>query len=135
MTVYLTKDQVIEINKRLILMYSEEEIIGVKNHPLLESALSRPMQSIFGEDAYETIYDKSSALFHSLVKNHPFHNGNKRTALAVLTMFLDMNNVELTMSSEQAEDFTVDVANDLYSLGDMAELIKNNSIYVNMKKN
>ncbi len=130
MTEYLTKDQVVEINKRMILMYSEEEIIGVKSHSLLESALSRPMQSVFGEDAYATIYDKSSALFHSLVKNHPFHNGNKRTALAVLTMFLDINNIELTMSSEQAEDFTVDVANDLYSLEDIAKKIKNNSVDV-----
>ncbi len=134
MTKYLTKDQVIKINKRMILVYSKEEIIGVKDNSLLESALSRPKQSVFGKDAYETIYDKSSALFHSLVKNHSFHNANKRTALASLSMFLYINNIDLIMSPKEAEDFTVNVANDVYSLEDISNLIKSNSVHIDIRR-
>ncbi|MNR61509.1 Toxin Doc [compost metagenome] len=52
---------------------------GVKDHGLLESAVHRPQQSVFGEDAYPDLFDKAAALLESLVKNHCFHNGNNRT--------------------------------------------------------
>jgi death-on-curing protein len=61
---------------------------GCRDMNLLESAVSRPFQTAFGEDAYPTILDKSVALFHSLISNHPFHDGNKRTAVSTLHVFL-----------------------------------------------
>ncbi|MBF0624826.1 MAG: type II toxin-antitoxin system death-on-curing family toxin [Magnetococcales bacterium] len=62
---------------------------GVKNQGLLESAVSRPFHSVDGQDAYPTEFDKAAALFHSIIHNHPFHNGNKRTALLSVCVFLD----------------------------------------------
>lgn len=128
---YLSKSQVAEINKRLILEYSENEIMGIKDHSLLELALNRPRQSVFGEDAYKTIYEKAAALFHSLVKNHAFHNANKRTALTVLVMFLYINEIEFSMGSDKAEDFVVDVANDRLIFKEISEIIR----YYSTQKN
>jgi len=59
-----------------------------RNRQLLESALGRPFQSAGGQEAYHTIIEKAAALFHSLIANHPFHNGNKRTAVLAMDAFL-----------------------------------------------
>lgn len=50
--------------------------------------MARPFQSIDGRDAYPNVFDKSAALFHSLINNHAFHNGNKRVALVAAQVFL-----------------------------------------------
>lgn len=75
--IYLTTNQVIAINTIQIRLYSPDEILGVKDSNLLDSALNRPKRSVFREDAYPSIYEKSTALFESLAKNDTFHNANK----------------------------------------------------------
>lgn len=62
-----------------------------RSNDLLESAVGRPFHSAFGEDAYPTVIEKAVALFHSLIANHPFHNGNKRTAVLAFDLFLVAN--------------------------------------------
>jgi death-on-curing family protein len=58
---------------------------------LIESAVGRPFHSAFGQDAYPTLVEKAAALFHSLIANHPFHDGNKRTAVLAFDIFLVAN--------------------------------------------
>jgi death-on-curing family protein len=70
----------------------------------LESALTRPRTSIYGRAKYPTVEMAAAALLHALVHNHPFHNGNKRTAIVALLVFLDMNGYLLT--AEEAELFS-----------------------------
>lgn len=62
-----------------------------RDQGLLSSAAARPFQSAFGEEPYKTIFEKAAVLFHSLIANHPFHNGNKRTAVLALDHFLLAN--------------------------------------------
>jgi len=66
---------------------------GLRDRGLLESALHRPFQSAFGKDIYPRIEEKAAALFHSLIANHPFVDGNKRTAVTAVSLFLLANNV------------------------------------------
>ncbi|WP_025681414.1 type II toxin-antitoxin system death-on-curing family toxin [Paenibacillus massiliensis] len=106
-TRYLSVQEVIAINVAMIQRYSPGEHIGVKETGLLESAVHRPRSSVFGEDAYPTIYEKAAALFESLGQNHPFHNANKRTAFTALVIFLRYNGIHLKMDTKEAEDFTV----------------------------
>ncbi|MCM2531115.1 Fic family protein, partial [Shewanella algae] len=54
---------------------------GIKNEDLLKSAVARPFMSAGGTDAYVGVFNKAAALFHSVINNHCFHNGNKRAAL------------------------------------------------------
>lgn len=75
---------------------------GCRDLHLLESAVSRPFHTVFGQDAYPTILDKSVALFHSLVSNHPFHDGNKRTAVSALYIFLLANGYYFALPNEDA---------------------------------
>lgn len=127
-TVYLSTEQVILINTMLIKLYSPKEPIGVKEPTLLDSAINRPKQSIFGEDAYPSIHEKAAALFESIAKNHAFHNANKRTALASLIVFLKLNNYGWLMNAEDEQDFVVDVVNQKYDFKEMVEIIQKNTI-------
>ncbi|REK74176.1 type II toxin-antitoxin system death-on-curing family toxin [Paenibacillus paeoniae] len=108
---YLSVQEVIAINVSMIQRYSPGEHIGVKEVGLLESAVHRPQSSVFGEDAYPTIFEKAAALFESLGQNHPFHNANKRTAFTALVIFLRYNGLHFKMDTKKAEDFTVDMVN------------------------
>lgn len=64
---------------------------GVRDRKLIESAVARPFQTAFGQDIYPTILQKGAALFHSLVANHAFVDGNKRTAVTTFDHFLLAN--------------------------------------------
>ena len=75
---------------------------GCRDFNLLESAVSRPFQTVFCCDAYPTTLEKGAALFHSLVANHPFHDGNKRTAVTAFYAFLLANEHYLTLSNDEA---------------------------------
>lgn len=125
--VYLTTNQVIAINTIQIQIYSPKEPVGVKDPSLLDSAINRPKQSVFGNDAYPSIYEKAAALFESLAKNHAFHNANKRTALASLIVFLKINHYKWTMGIEEEQDFAVDVVNHKYTFEEIVKTIKNNA--------
>jgi death-on-curing protein len=72
-----------------------------RDRRLIESAASRPFQSAFGQDAYPELLEKGTALFHSLIANHCFHNGNKRTAVIALDWFLLANGAVLAWDSEE----------------------------------
>lgn len=74
---------------------------GCRDRGLLESAVNRPFQSAFGKDAYPEVIAKAAALFHSLVANHSFIDGNKRTAVMVLQSFLVLNGITPLLTNEQ----------------------------------
>ncbi len=125
--IYLTTNQVIAINTVQIRLYSPAEPTGVKDPKLLDSALNRPKQSVFGSDAYPTIYEKAAALFESIAKKHAFHNANKRTALASLIVFLKINHHLWTMGIEEEQDFIVDVVNHKFTFEEIVSTIKNHT--------
>ena len=80
---------------------------GIKNEQLLESAVSRPFVSAGGQDAYIGVFNKAAALFHSVINNHCFHNGNKRSALLSTLVFLGENGYVLREpSDEELFEFT-----------------------------
>ncbi|WP_332309450.1 type II toxin-antitoxin system death-on-curing family toxin [Planococcus lenghuensis] len=125
---FLTVEMAILINQKVILEHSADEQTGVKDHALLDSALKRPQQSVFGEDAYPTLHLKAAALLESLAQNHAFHNANKRTALVCTAVFYRYNGCSLRFpSSKTEEDFVVDVVNHRYTLEEVADILKANS--------
>ena len=81
----------------------DEEVIPneYRNIGYIESAVARPFQTAFGEEVWPDICQKAAALFHSLACNHCFINGNKRTAVIALDIFLIFNDRLLTMNSDQ----------------------------------
>ncbi len=72
---------------------------------LLESALGNPQHSF-----YPTFVKKAAILYYGLIKNHPFKNGNKRTATAALLVFLYINDFWIEGTKEETEDYLVALA-------------------------
>ena len=95
---YLTIDQVVELPARAIHEFGGEA--GLRSTELLASAVLTPQQSAFGTDAYPTIPEKAAAYAVSLTLNHPFLDGNKRTAAAAMLVFLDINGYELPLTDD-----------------------------------
>jgi death-on-curing family protein len=83
---------------------------GVRDRSLLESAVGRPFQSAFGQDVYPTTVEKGAALFHSLIGNHAFVDGNKRTAVTVFDHFLLANGLVLGIPNSAMHDIATNTA-------------------------
>ncbi len=104
---YLTLEDVLFIHKKLIDEYGGSH--GIRDQHLLESALNRPKTTVFGEDAFKNLDSKIAVLCHSIVKNHPFVDGNKRTGFASLHMMLMLNGYDLTASNDEVIKFGLGV--------------------------
>lgn len=91
--------------------------LSVGDEGLLASAIARPQTTAFGLDAYPSVFDKAAALMHSLANNHPFVDGNKRTAWASAWLMLALNDeVDMqrvgALDVDAAERFVLSVAAD-----------------------
>ena len=75
----------------------------------LEAALNNPRQTFDGLDLYPTIEEKAAILYYSLIKNHPFLNGNKRVATVTLLAFLYMNDRAMP-GSDARRDYLTNLA-------------------------
>lgn len=127
-TKYLTDNQVILMNGMVINKYTPGEPIQLRDSFLLNSAVSRPQQTFAGKDVYPDIFHKAAALFESLVTNHPFVNGNKRTAWLATTVFLRLNGYIYRNEDQQAvEDFVVDFVNKKLKFDDVVIFLSSNS--------
>ncbi|OGY11507.1 MAG: hypothetical protein A3H88_01810 [Candidatus Blackburnbacteria bacterium RIFCSPLOWO2_02_FULL_44_9] len=100
---------------------------GLRDVGLLESAVARPQASFAGEDFYPTVFEKAAALMHSLLKNHPFVDGNKRTAYASAGIFLELNGFELANLHRASFLFTKKVENTKLTIEQIAAWLKKNS--------
>lgn len=82
--------------------YSEPgELRGLRDPYLLESAVMQPRQTFDGVEIYPGLFDKAGVLLYGLTKNHPFVNGNKRTAFLSTSVFLLLNGYDLNMTEQQ----------------------------------
>ena len=83
----------------------------VRDYGLLESAAARPQTSLFGNDAYPDLWGKAAALGHSLIRNHPLLDGNKRLGWVAMRTFLELNGVPpMRVDVDEAERFVLDIA-------------------------
>jgi len=95
-------------------LYLHQEIIersggsaGVRDQGLLESAVYRPQASFGGEDLYPDLFSKAAALGYSIIKNHPFVDGNKRTGFEAMRLLLRLNGYDIQASLNAKFDFVL----------------------------
>ena len=74
----------------------------IRDAGLLAAAAARPQATVFGADAYPALWTKAAALLHSIVKNHPLVDGNKRLGWLAAATFLDLNGVDVASASNGA---------------------------------
>ncbi len=100
---------------------------GIRDIGLLESAIARPFQTFGGEDLYPTIFEKAAALAESLIVNHPFVDGNKRTGMLAMSGFLIVNNFYFTADSADFYNFVINISTGSLSFEEIVEWLKNNT--------
>lgn len=120
--IYLTLDTVLAIHDSMIEEYGGS--FGIRDLGLIQSALTSPQTSFGGEDLYPTIFEKAAALFHSLIFNHAFVDGNKRTTLTSTARFLYINGYEINAIEKELVDFPLRVENKHLNIEGIAEWLK-----------
>jgi death-on-curing protein len=122
---YLNAEQVLFIHARLIAETGGAH--GVRELGLLLSAMARPKVTFDGQDLYPDLFSKAATLLESLVGNHAFLDGNKRTAITSAGLFLRINGFRLTASNQELETFTLQCAQRLVSLDQITQWFKDHS--------
>ena len=74
---------------------------GIRDKNLLDMSVNAPFQTFGGVDLYPTLIDKAAHLTYSLIKNHPFLDGNKRIGITAMIIFLKANGIEIACTNEE----------------------------------
>lgn len=88
----LTEQQVLSVHEMMIKATGGSG--GVRDMGLLQSALNAPFQAFEGKDVYPSLLSKAAAMCRSVISNHPFVDGNKRTGIHIMLIFLEVNGVQ-----------------------------------------
>ncbi|KNC93762.1 type II toxin-antitoxin system death-on-curing family toxin [Trabulsiella odontotermitis] len=115
---YLSVDDLIAINQRLIEEQTPDEPVGVLNPTNLSSSQARPSMVKYYAQT-DDMFVLAAALIESLIQNHPFANANKRTAMMAGAIFLLLNGYELTAPGEEVVEIAVGIARKEYSVGEL----------------
>ena len=95
----LTKEQVVLMHSAIIMRTGGLE--GIRDDGLLYSSINSYMQSFGGMDLYPTIQSKAAQIGFSLIKNHPFNDGNKRIGVLVMMSILELNEITIDASDKE----------------------------------
>jgi death on curing protein len=123
--IYLTPEQVLFLHAQLVSEIGGSH--GVRDLNLLLSALGKPQASFDDLDLYPDIFAKAAALMDSLIGNHPFLDGNKRTGITAAGIFLLRNGSQLIATNLELEDFTLEVARSEHSLSEIAAWLQDHA--------
>lgn len=104
---FITKSTVLSIHTRQIERFGGTP--GVRDEGLLESALAQPQATFGGELLHPTIAAQAAAYLYHIAMNHPFIDGNKRSAFAVTDTFLRLNGFSLNLTDDRVYDLVMQV--------------------------
>jgi len=97
--IYLTREQIISINKDMILSFGGayyKDSCNINNDNSFGFVLAAPIQEVFGVERYPGIFNKAAAYLFFIIKDHIFCDGNKRTGMVAAFTFLDLNGMEIS---------------------------------------
>ncbi|MBI4822717.1 MAG: type II toxin-antitoxin system death-on-curing family toxin [Nitrospirae bacterium] len=121
--VFLSLAEVVEIHASHIRRYGGRE--GVRDMNLLSSAVAMPYASSHGRFLHNDIYEMASAYAFHICQNHPFIDGNKRTALASALVFLEMNGISISDPEHRLYDAMISLARGKLSKSGFAQILRN----------
>jgi death-on-curing protein len=126
---FLTLSEVLIILQDQIRRYGGQ--YGIRDIDLLSSALAMPESSFEGKFLHKDIYEQAAAYAFHICQNHPFIDGNKRTALAAALVFLDINNIEINDPKDELYEVMMKTATGKYNKEDIAKVLK--KLHLKMK--
>ena len=103
---------------------------GVRDENLLASAVNTPFQTFMGNDLYPSIYDKAAQLCYGITNNHPFTDGNKRTALHTMYVYLIINGFDIMATQQDVENMIIDVASGNMTNVELVQWLRENTVKI-----
>jgi death on curing protein len=122
----ITLGEVLEIHAVLIRNFGGSS--GVRDKNLLESALNRPYATFGRDDLYPFAVDKAAAIFESIVINHPFIDGNKRTGYVLMRLLLMQEDKDINASQDEKYLFVIEVTEGKHTIDTIKRWITNHLI-------
>ena len=122
---FLTLDEVLIAHEEQIRLYGGAA--GIRDTCLLLSAMGNVEATFGGVFFHETIFEMAAAYLHGICRNHPFVDGNERTALSAALTFLDTNRIEVQADENELIDLVVGVADGKISKAGVAVFLEDHS--------
>ncbi|MEX1027971.1 MAG: type II toxin-antitoxin system death-on-curing family toxin [Candidatus Paceibacterota bacterium] len=122
---YLGAEDVLEIHS--VLVDETGGSHGVRDNQSIASAVEQPRQTFGGKELYETVFEKAAVLCRAIIQNHPFIDGNKRTAMTAAGVFLELNGYMLVAPEGDVAHFALLIIEEKSEIQDIARWFKNNS--------
>ncbi|KAB2964260.1 MAG: type II toxin-antitoxin system death-on-curing family toxin [Thermoanaerobaculia bacterium] len=119
---YLALDEVLALHAEQVRRFGGSP--GLRDRALLESALAVPRATFDGEPLHPTVFEAAAAYLFHVARNHPFVDGNKRTALAAALVFLWLNGYRLECDDEALGDLVLGVASGKIPKSEIAVFLK-----------
>ena len=120
--VSLTLEQILQLHALVLIRDGGSD--GVRDIGRLESVVSAQHQVVFGEELYATVFTKAAALMRGIIGDHPFVDGNKRTAMLAGLTLLEVKGYNFTAQRGELEKFAVRVATDQLDIDAIANWLK-----------
>ncbi len=121
----ITVEEVLQLHKNAIHDFGGSP--GIRDINLLRSAVIRPFQSFEDIELYPSPFEKAAAIFESLIKSHPFVDGNKRTSFLAAFALLYKNGFELATSNQDTYNFVIQVSSSHIPFDEMVIWFRKNS--------
>ncbi|MEE1124466.1 MAG: type II toxin-antitoxin system death-on-curing family toxin [Acutalibacteraceae bacterium] len=122
----ITQEQILTLHSELTYITGGSN--DIRDIALLSSALNAPFQQFDNTDLFPTIQQKAGRLGYGLIKNHPFIDGNKRTGIHTMLIFLEINGISLEYTQKELYTMVIDVASGAFDTEEIAEWILNHQI-------
>ncbi|MFO0794418.1 MAG: type II toxin-antitoxin system death-on-curing family toxin [Candidatus Brocadiaceae bacterium] len=119
---FLTLAEVVDIHSNQIELYGG--LPGIRDINLLSSAIAMPHASFHGEYLHNDIYEMGAAYAFHIGKNHPFVDGNKRTALVAALVFLELNGIGISDPQGKLYDAMLDISTGKLNKSEFASILR-----------
>jgi len=119
---FLTLAEVIEIHSDQIKHYGGRA--GIRDITLLSSAVAMPYASFSGDFLHKDIYEMAAAYAFHICQNHPFIDGNKRTALASVLVFLELNGINISDPEDKLYESMMNIVSGKMTKENFAEILR-----------
>lgn len=122
---YLTARDILKIHSFIIDETGGSH--GVRDRGVIDSVVQTPKQPFGGQEVYPDIYQKAAVYMHRIIMNHPFVDGNKRTAVTATSVFLEENGHNVTVKEGGFELYAVRVVEEKLEVEDIAVWLEENT--------
>lgn len=121
----ISVNQTLEIHKIAIEKFGGAD--GIRDLSGLESALARPFQTFGGEDLYPGMLEKAAAIGESIIVNHPFIDGNKRTGYILMEAVMRFGGIRISCNDDETYQFVIDISTGDKRFDEIVEWLKANT--------